>query len=914
MATRFRPGGWAIAAAIAFAIALTLEFSGALRRWDELLVETYSRWSSHEDASDLVVIGIDSQSLAELNSWPWPRGTHARLLDFLRHASPARVFLDIDFSSTSTAEEDRVLAVALSRWDRNRLVMPVFVQAASGNDVALRLTRPLPAFAASATLGSVNLAPDPDSSVRRIQSAWQVDGATVPSVFTLLAGVEPAQGIVIDYSISPSSFAYYPYVDVLRGQVPLEALRGKTILIGATALELGDMQPVPVYRTLPGVVIHALATQTARTGAVQPTPFAIALLVVAAWALLLAWLMGRMRWSASIVVTAAAVLGAIGMGYAAWLLRRRFDAAPLVLAAGADFVAVTLWSLDVATLRTKLLTRLANRRAVLLDSVFDSSYDGILCVDAAGIVAVANTAARTMLAGTPTQILGRSLGEFVSDIDVTPGSGSLEAMNGRILERTVSTCDGRILPVEVSTMVAAHEEGRQYTLILRDLSERRQQEARQRYQATHDQLTGLPNRVHLLERLEVSIVQAGTQSLAVLVLNLTRFKEVNDTLGHSAGDIVLCQSAGRLRAVMAGRGFMARMDGDEFAVIAGFDGERGAIDALGRDLTEALREPMVVEGVPVGVGVSIGAACYPVDGDNPTALMKHADIAMYTAKRLGDRLAFYDASQNEHSLRRLALLGELRAAMDADELELHYQPQICLATSRVEGVEALLRWNHALYGFISPGELVPLIERTDMLRPLTDWTIGRALAQQLTWARQGVDVRVAVNLSARILQDLTFPDRLAALLATHPVRPELELEITESATLLHVDRALAVGKRIRELGVQLSVDDYGTGHSSLAYLRDLSVSVLKLDRTFVENLESRPDNQAIVESTLALAHALGLSVIAEGVSSAWQVDYLRRLGYDSGQGYFFAKPMEASRCLRWIRERNGQEQARVEVA
>jgi diguanylate cyclase (GGDEF)-like protein len=467
--------------------------------------------------------------------------------------------------------------------------------------------------------------------------------------------------------------------------------------------------------------------------------------------------------------------------------------------------------------------------------------------------------------------------------------------------------------VEVSTTAAPHEDGRHFTLIVRDLRERKQHEQRLRHQATHDSLTGLPNRVHLIEELQRRIATPTSERLAVLVLNLTRFKEVNDTLGHAAGDVVLSATAHRLDAVVAGNGLIARMDGDEFAAITGFTGEREDLAVLARDLVAALRKPIVFEGVPIGVGINIGIACHPQDGIDAATLIKHADIAMYDAKRNGEEVAFYDPEQDQHSLRRLALLGELRAAMESDRLELYYQPQVSLATGKVEGVEALLRWNHPVHGFISPGEIIPLIERTDMLRPLTDWTIGRALAQQQAWARQGIDVRMAVNLSARVLQDLKFPDRLAALLATHPAAQGLELEITESATMLHVDRALAVGRRIRELGVQLSVDDYGTGHSSLSYLRDLSVTALKLDRTFVEDLENRLDNQVIVESTLALAHALRLTVVAEGVSTAWQVQYLRRLGYDCGQGFFFSPALPPANCLAWIRTRNAEagDQARV---
>jgi EAL domain-containing protein (putative c-di-GMP-specific phosphodiesterase class I) len=288
---------------------------------------------------------------------------------------------------------------------------------------------------------------------------------------------------------------------------------------------------------------------------------------------------------------------------------------------------------------------------------------------------------------------------------------------------------------------------------------------------------------------------------------------------------------------------------------------------------------------------------------------------MYGAKRSGEEYAFYDAGADRNTVRGLALVGELRGAIEADRLELHYQPKVSLRSGTCDSVEALLRWTHPVYGFVSPGELIPLIESTEMLRPLTEWTLRRALRQQIDWAHQGLRVRVAVNLSARLLQDASFPERLAQMLAQYGTSPEaLELEITESAMLRDGSRALAVGESLRELGVQLSVDDYGTGHSSLAYLRDLSVSTLKLDRTFVDDLENSRGNRFIVESTLALAHALHIDVVAEGIETRAQAEYLRNLGYDYGQGYYFSKALQADACRDWILERNARpmdEAARV---
>ena len=904
------PARWAVSAVVVFLGTLALQSSGLLTRWNNLLIEKYSGWTQREVTSNIVVVGIDAQSLSQLHSWPWPRSYHAKLLDFLHDASAARVFIDIDFSSPSRSEEDQALSAALARWAPGRVVLPLFLQSTSGTEASIVLTRPLPQFEQHASLASVNLVPDNDSIVRVAETSWDIEGSRVPSVFSTLSGAAPRTGSMpIDFSISPGSFAYFSYSDILRGSVPLEELRGKTVLIGATALELGDMQPVPVYRTLPGVVIHALATQTAVISPVRPVTAIPQLLLLASWTLLFAWLFRRRSWTLTLPLTGIALPAAAGIGLLAYLLRLRLDTMTLACAVAGNFVSATLASLDAADLRNRILYRVANKRRAVLDSVFASSYDGILWVDEAGAILSANAAVLSLLGSPEDQVVGQPVTRFLLHPLLTSTPDNLSVINGRILEAELHPPAGASVPVEISTTLAQHDEGRQFTLILRDLRERRRQEMLLRHQATHDALTGLPNRFLLVEELERRLANPALQPMSILYINLARFKQVNDTLGHEAGDTVLRTAAFRLEGVLAGRGMICRLDGDGFAVFAECGGDRNWLLQLIRDLGESIRRPFDFQGIPIGIGANIGIACFPKHGREAVTLLKNAGVAMYEARRTGEEMAFYEAVSDENGVRQLALLGELREALERNALELHFQPKVSLRTGMCDSVEALLRWNHPVHGFISPGELIPLIEPTEMLRPLTDWTIDRALAQQSHWADQGHRIRIAVNLSARLLQDQGIPERISGMITAHRAMPDaLELEITESAMLLDAGRARLVGRKIRELGVPLSVDDYGTGHSSLAYLRDLSVSTLKLDRTFVQGLENSDGDRSIVESTLALAHALGLTVVAEGVETSWQANYLRDLGYDYGQGYFFARAMEADSCLRWIIDRNTTDQ------
>jgi diguanylate cyclase (GGDEF)-like protein len=385
------------------------------------------------------------------------------------------------------------------------------------------------------------------------------------------------------------------------------------------------------------------------------------------------------------------------------------------------------------------------------------------------------------------------------------------------------------------------------------------------------------------------------------MLDLSRFKEVNDTLGHDVGDEVLRDVARRFLAQLKGDAFISRIGGDEFAVVLPGVGDNATVDKLARRLIESLRTPIDSRGIAIEVGVSVGIAVAPDHGLDPRELLRHADVAMYAAKRHGGGFEYYDVVDDHHTVRRLGMLSALRAAIESDGIAVHYQPQMNLRTSGVSSVEALVRWHHPTYGDVSPEEFVTLAEATDLIHALTYRAIRVALADLAGWGKRGIDVRVAINVSARVLQDVEFPSMLRQLLRAAAIRAEqIELEITESAMLVDPERAKLIVKELHDLGVLISIDDYGTGFSSLGYLRDLQVHSLKLDRSFVVDLETRPQNRVIVESTAQMAHALGLQVVAEGVETKWVEDYLRSIGYDLAQGYFFARPMTAEDCGNWI--------------
>jgi diguanylate cyclase (GGDEF)-like protein len=389
------------------------------------------------------------------------------------------------------------------------------------------------------------------------------------------------------------------------------------------------------------------------------------------------------------------------------------------------------------------------------------------------------------------------------------------------------------------------------------------------------------------------------------MLDLCRFKEVNDTLGHNVGDRVLCDVAQRFQQALGDRGLIARIGGDEFTVVIDRPANNEVIATASQLLADCLRKSIDVAGISIEIGVSIGIARFPEDAADAQALLRHADVAMYVAKRRGVPYEYYDAAHDENSVRKLALGGELRAAIANNQLALHFQPQVNLRTGMVESAEGLLRWFHPVQGSIPPSEFIAIAEATDLIRPLTEYTLRAALTQIRAWRERGVHMRIAVNLSARLLQDTGFPVQLRKLIDDVGVSASsLELEITESAMMLDPARALRVIQEIHRLGVLISIDDFGTGYSSLGYLRDLPVHSLKLDKSFVMGMRNNSDDRVIVESTAQMAHALKLELVAEGVESEWDARFLAAAGFDYAQGFCYSRALPADQCLGWIVEFN----------
>jgi diguanylate cyclase (GGDEF)-like protein len=435
---------------------------------------------------------------------------------------------------------------------------------------------------------------------------------------------------------------------------------------------------------------------------------------------------------------------------------------------------------------------------------------------------------------------------------------------------------------------------------------RRQAEANA-HQALHDALTGLPNRTLFWDRVHQALNLADREQhrVAVLLMDLDRFKEVNDTLGHRAGDALLVEVAKRLQNVLRATDTIARLGGDEFGMSVAVSSLDDLEPVMGR-IRETLEEPVVLEELSIGIETSIGVALYPDHGEEADTLLQHADSAMYAAKEENTYYAVYEEDSAGFDPSRVTLISELRSALERRELVVHYQPKASLSTGRIESVEALVRWQHPTRGLVFPDQFIPLAQQTTLIQPLTLYVIEEAVRQCLAWQHEGIAVGVAVNLSPRNLLDSNFPQHVAELLAKHQFSPELlELEITESAMLANPFRTKVVLEELAAMGIRLSIDDFGVGYSSLAYLKGLPVNELKIDRSFVMRMIDDAGDAVIVRSTIDLGRNLGLEVVAEGVESEAIWNRLRELGCTTAQGYYLSRPVEAVTLTDWLRERAG---------
>lgn len=513
--------------------------------------------------------------------------------------------------------------------------------------------------------------------------------------------------------------------------------------------------------------------------------------------------------------------------------------------------------------------------------------------------------AGSKLLGVESQfdLFGKSITEFVSVPDVRKISDALLEIENKgyhinRFELQIIRNDQKKVDLEMSIMRIPYE-GKVATLVVgRDITERKKADQIIHHMAYYDTLTGLPNRNMFKEHLNNRLLNSEDEKLAVLFLDLDRFKVINDTKGHSTGDHVLQLVAKRLSAAVLDEGLVSRQGGDEFLLLLN-DATNDKIECISQRIINDFSQPLYIEDDEFFVTTSIGISIYPIDGDDQETLIKNADTAMYLAKDRGkNNYQYYNPNLNNLSTRKMKLEVELRKALENDQLTIYYQPQVELSTKKIIAVEALLRWNSPKYGSISPTEFIPIAEETGLIVPIGRWVLQKVSEQHKQWKSAGItSLRVAVNVSVRQMQENCFANDVKQVIKEHDLNPlDLELEITESI-MQNIENSTIVLNELKELGVTLSIDDFGKGYSSLSYLKHLPIDTIKIDKSFVDDICDTSNNGSIAKAIIDMGHNLGFTIVAEGIEQEEQAEFLKGNSCEYGQGYFFSKPMPAEKVF-----------------
>jgi diguanylate cyclase (GGDEF)-like protein/PAS domain S-box-containing protein len=882
--------------------------TGTHRTLQDALTDMRFGWFPRQASGDIVLVAIDSPSIDKIGVWPWPRQKHAELIGKLESAGASDIVFDVDFSSPSTPASDDAFAEALQKAGGS-VVLPAFKQwvANSERGTTIHVNRPLPQFDPYAWSAIVNVAVEPDGLVRRYSFGESLDGKFLPSVGALLAGKYESKEapLRIDYSIRPESLPTVSYVDVLRGEpAAVRAIKGKKVIIGATAIELGDRFSVPNGRVVPGPQLQMLAAESILQGRVLRHASAISTL--GGLGLILLLMVGLWRrlsaiWRVSILIglAAAAEAGALllQVQYAVIL-----DTSFWHLAIVAYLAAMALDEIDFHS----LLGGVAEKR---FQQIAMSLGDGLVCADHNGRITVWNPGAVAIFGYQPSEMVGQPFERICATDNgigkCTPFSildlplGAPQASGGTVMEFEGRRKNGDTFPLEACFSKWQGVEGFQHGAVMRDISDRKREAERIQYLAEHDTLTGLANRNTLYEHLRTRFAEADAEQgkVALLVLDLDKFKQVNDTLGHACGDQLLCAVAKRLTALVEGAGLVARLSGDEFAIVI------GGADVTDRALKLSERMSLAFGKIPFAIGerqlrvnASIGVAVYPEHCGTADELFGNADLALYRAKAAGrGRFVLFERKIRDEIEARSSLEAELRRAVERKELELFYQPQVGLGDGKLMGAETLIRWRHPERGVVSPADFMPLVHASSMSGRIALWVLETACKQGRLWQQNGHDIRLGVNLSPTQMQSGDLAATVATMLSETGFSPHLlELEVTENILLEDDQVALETFHRIQSLGVHIAFDDFGTGYASLTYLKKFPLDRLKIDKSFVTDLRADSDDAAIVGSTINLGKSLRLSVIAEGIEDRATADLLKSMGCEEGQGYFFGLPMPAA--------------------
>lgn len=897
--------------------------NGLLAVVSDLLTELRFAAATRPATGAVAVVELDTDSLQAVGTWPWPRRVHARLLDELNRLGAAEIAFDIDFSARSTPQDDAALERALERAGGS-VILAAFSQPASAADPRIHTNRPLDRFSRHAWAASVNVFADADGKVRRFPLGQVVDGEVLPSMPAMLGGHLGLADTAfpIDFSIRAGDVDRISAVDVLERRVDPARIAGRKLIVGAGAAELRDTFAVPVYGIMSGPLVQALATETVLQGRVLATTGGAADgLGLALVAVLVVLALNRLRGSSTLFMLGGLAVAAEAGAY--YLLAERaviLDTAAWQVGIGAFMLLVVAREIDLRQILVFISSREAKNVRTVLDQVVSDNFDGVIVVEEDGRIAAASRIAAATLrsdpeAGLDGEVAGAFLPEAISaSVEKALADARAGRMAARLPEETSHLVPGtdtaRIL--EFVTTPSRLEGGSDLSgellpdrlvvcVTFRDVTERRHAEARLVFLARNDPLTGLANKNEFCERLAAALErQDGRRpSGAVICLDLDRFRNVNDTLGHAIGDRLLREVARRVGGLVGNNATLARFGGDEFGILLDRKVGRSGADRLAGRIVQAIAEPMKLDGHRVIVAASAGVAMLRGGGPDAEQVIRHADTALYRAKRDGGAShRFFDPQMDHAILERRALELELWHALERGEFEVVYQPQFDLSSRELNGVEALVRWRHRERGYVSPALFVPVAEDIGLIERIGEFVLREACREVASWPRP---VKVAVNLSSVQFTRGNLVATVASALAETGLPAErFELEITESLLMGESGVTEAILAELRAMNIRFALDDFGTGYSSLSYIRRFPIHKIKIDRAFVVGLPADRTSLAIIRAITALADSLDLTTTVEGVETEDQAKLLLLAGCSQGQGYLFGKPQTGAEIVRLL--------------
>ena len=888
---------------IAAMLALPLAGFRIMQGFDNGLFAKRFEWAPRTATGNIVIVAIDKRSLDAVGTWPWQRSIYATLLDKLVAFGVKDVFLDVDFSAFSSKREDELLAAALER-SGGGVLLPVFRQQEMASSSETVVTRPIPQLLQKAWPVFANVALDEDGIVRRFDLGSQLYGDPTQSAASALGGIDSSSGsLLVDYSIRLDTVPTFSLSDVLNGTVPADAIRGRSVVVGASAAELKDIFAVPVYGAIAGPLFHVLAAETLlqkrflRTLDQRLPELMFGALLV----------FGVIRWRSAGIITIMAVgltiiiIGEMG----AFLLQARYGILIGTAVPWSTLVLAWILALNERVDLGRLLIGIANTEARnarhLMRRIIADSSDAVVAFDSDLRIIEASESAKvvlrvdigtSLLATTDAAIIDvvrRLVLQYDAEpdkvhaarVDFTANPGSRTAYyEASVTISPIEEPDGH--PTDARSLFAG-------CLIIRDITTRHDYEKRLRMLSERDELTGLLNR-----REFVSQLTAHDGEVIVSVLDIERFSSLCATLGRDVGDELLKAVAIRLENAFAGD-LVARLDGDHFGIAAATDGQ--SVEDFAEGLLRLIEQPVLIRGVAVPIAVRVGIAS---SGDAaPGALPTAAESALDAAKGMPGRQWFsFDPTTAVRQARSRRLERDMRDALQNRQFFLLFQPQVEFKSGRLVGAEALIRWDHPEFGLISPAEFIPIAESSGLICEIGRWTLLEACTEAAVWP---AELSIAVNVSAIQFDRSDIELDVRNALSSSKLPPSrLCIELTESAFLDHGGPSLSKMRALRETGVGIALDDFGTGYSSMSYLADLPLDKLKIDQSFVRRMNGNPSVFEIVRAIVSLARGLNLQVVAEGIETEQEAEALYRLGCETGQGYLFGRPGRSVEMLsKW---------------